>query len=171
MLIVFAGLPGVGKTTVSKEVARRLKAAHLRIDVVEQAILETLPSADVGPGGYMVCGALARANLDLGTTVVIDAVNALLASRVAWRLIAERAAARLLEVELFCSDREEQRRRLESRQLDLPNHRPPSWSSVVCRPYEDWDRPRLRLDTSRLSQNEAVAEILSAIEPGETHPL
>ena len=32
------GLPGVGKTTVARAVARRLQAAHVRIDSIETAI-------------------------------------------------------------------------------------------------------------------------------------
>ena len=32
MLIIFAGLPGVGKTSIARELGRRLGAAHLRID-------------------------------------------------------------------------------------------------------------------------------------------
>ena len=37
MLIVFGGLPGTGKTTVARELARQLGAVHLRIDSIEQA--------------------------------------------------------------------------------------------------------------------------------------
>lgn len=36
MLIIFGGLPGTGKTTISKEVAKRLKAVYLRMDTIEQ---------------------------------------------------------------------------------------------------------------------------------------
>jgi predicted kinase len=35
MLIIFGGLPGTGKTTISKEVAKRLKAVYLRVDTIE----------------------------------------------------------------------------------------------------------------------------------------
>jgi DNA polymerase III delta prime subunit len=38
MLIIFGGLPGVGKTTVARELARQIGALHLRIDSMEQAI-------------------------------------------------------------------------------------------------------------------------------------
>jgi predicted kinase len=38
MLIIFSGLPGSGKSTVAKIVAKRLGAVYLRVDTVEQAI-------------------------------------------------------------------------------------------------------------------------------------
>jgi len=38
MLIILSGLPGAGKTSVARELARRLKAVHLRIDTIEDAL-------------------------------------------------------------------------------------------------------------------------------------
>jgi predicted kinase len=35
VLIVFGGLPGTGKTTMSRELTIRLAAAYLRIDSIE----------------------------------------------------------------------------------------------------------------------------------------
>jgi predicted kinase len=35
MLIVFGGLPGAGKTTVDRALARRLKAVHVRVGTIE----------------------------------------------------------------------------------------------------------------------------------------
>ena len=37
MLVVFGGLPGTGKTTISRVIAARRSATYLRIDVIEQA--------------------------------------------------------------------------------------------------------------------------------------
>ena len=34
MLIIFGGLPGTGKTTIARSLARKLSAAYVRIDSV-----------------------------------------------------------------------------------------------------------------------------------------
>jgi 2-phosphoglycerate kinase len=39
-LIILDGLSGTGKTTIARELARRIGAVHLRIDSIEQAIRE-----------------------------------------------------------------------------------------------------------------------------------
>ena len=52
MLIVFSGLPGTGKTTIARELARQTRAVYLRIDVIEQAIRNAgVLAADVGTSG------------------------------------------------------------------------------------------------------------------------
>jgi predicted kinase len=60
MLIVFGGLPGTGKTTIARELARQLGAVHLRIDSVEQAIRDSrVVSQPLSDAGYRVGYAVA----------------------------------------------------------------------------------------------------------------
>jgi predicted kinase len=38
MLTIFGGLPGTGKTTTARELARRIEATYLPIDSIEQVL-------------------------------------------------------------------------------------------------------------------------------------
>jgi predicted kinase len=145
-LIVFGGLPGTGKTTVSRELTRRLAAAYLRIDAIEQ----TLRAAGhtVGAMGYVVANALAAENLELGRVVVADCVNPVLASRVGWRQTAAQKSACVVEIEVVCSDVILHRQRVETRTSDISGLKLPTWDEVVNREYEPWDREHLVLDTA-----------------------
>jgi predicted kinase len=82
MLIVFAGLPGCGKSTIAAALAKRLEATYLRIDSIEQAIVD----AQIKPGaaGYFVAYRVAADNLRLGRMVIADSMNPLQITRNAW---------------------------------------------------------------------------------------
>ena len=146
LLIVFGGLPGTGKTTIARELTRRLAATYLRIDAIEQSLREA--GLAVGATGYVIANALAAQNLMLGRIVVADCVNPVAASRNGWRETANRCAARLIEIELICSDAAVHRRRVESRLADISGHRQPTWDEIAKHDYEPWDREHLVLDTA-----------------------
>jgi predicted kinase len=155
-LIVFGGLPGSGKTTVSRALAQRLGALWLRIDAIEQAI-RNAGVAQVGPAGYGVANAVAAANLLLGHSVIADCVNPVAESRAAWRRVAAGAGAALVEVELVCSDPAEHRRRVEGRASDIPGHRYPGWEEVTRFAYAPWAGDHLVLDTAGAAVETLVA--------------
>jgi predicted kinase len=165
MLIVLSGLPGTGKTTIAKILARECRATYLRIDTIEQAILSALRvQNDLGVLGYVVAYDLARANLCLGATVVADAVNPLTAIREAWRAVAENATSDIVEVEVVCSDTSEHRRRVDSRKADISGHTLPTWDEVQKREYEPWTSNRLVIDSAQVSAIDAAAQILDSIK-------
>jgi predicted kinase len=100
-LVALSGLPGVGKTTVTRELAIVLDAVHVRIDSIEQALRNA--GMTVYDEGYRVAYALAEDNLRLGRIVIADCVNPWPLTRREWQAVADRAAARALIVELVCS--------------------------------------------------------------------
>ncbi|NKC33563.1 AAA family ATPase [Falsiroseomonas selenitidurans] len=161
-LIAFAGLPGTGKSTLSRALARALGATWIRIDHIEQALREA-GIGDVGPAGYLAGYAVARANLSLGLSVVADSVNPLRITRDAWRNAAQAAGAGLIEVEIVCSDPIEHRRRVETRSIDIPGLVPPDWDAVLGREYESWHRPRLVIDTAGRSLDACLSELRAAL--------
>lgn len=160
MLIVLGGLPGVGKTTIARELARALGAVHVRIDSIEQAIRDSGATAEpLNDAGYRAAYAVALDNLLLGRTVIADSVNPLLITREAWRKIAQRAQVKFLEVEVQCSDVVEHKNRVETRTRDIPGLRAPTWREVVTREYGPWDRDHLVVDTAAGSIEQSVEMI------------
>lgn len=163
-LIVFGGLPGTGKTTLSRQAARAIRAVYVRVDTIEQAILRATPGlANVGGAGYQAASDLARDNLSAGLDVVVDCVNPLLATRQMFRSAAHAAKAQLIEIEIICSDTHEHRRRVETRHADIPGHQLPSWADVETRDYAPWDRLVLQIDTAHRAPAETQLDILAAI--------
>jgi predicted kinase len=163
MLLIFGGLPGVGKTVLARELARQIGATHLRIDSIEQAIEGREPLNDTG---YRVAYAIAEDNLRLGRTVIADCVNPIRLTRDAWLAVAERSGTRAVEIEVTCSIPEEHRRRIETRLADIPGMRMPAWADVVAREYEPWDRPHLVIDSANRTIEENVRVIRSYMYAG-----
>src|ERR1700733_2451682 len=165
MLIIFGGLPGVGKTTLAKALAREWEAVYLRVDTIEQALRfsETL-QGEVGPAGYLVAYRLAEENLHIGRTVVADSVNPLSMTRDAWLLVAANASKDAIEIEVICSDPSEHRRRVETRNADIDGLSRPTWQAVLERTYEDWTRPHLVLDTAKKSIEVVTEELFNRLK-------
>lgn len=162
MLIILSGLPGVGKTTIARELARRLEAVHIRVDSIEQAL--TGLGRPMDDRGYRVGYAIALDNLRIGRRVIADSVNPLPATRASWRAVATRAATASREIEIRCSDPAEHRRRVEGRTAEIAGMRVPTWAEVIARDYRPWDRERIVIDTAGMDVDDTIAAILSAIE-------
>jgi len=157
-LIVLGGLPGTGKTSIARDVARQIAAVFLRIDSIEQPMFAS--GWAVQGEGYRIAHAVAADNLRLGRTVIADRVNPWPLTRDEWRAVGERAGVRVVGVELVCSNPVEHRRRVESRVADIVCHRNPTWQDVLDRDYRPWDREHLVIDTARMSVAESVDAIL-----------
>jgi predicted kinase len=165
MLIVFGGLPGVGKTALARAVAERLTATYLRVDAVEAALWQAGVARDqpTGLAAYVVAHTVAEGSLAVGAPVVIDAVNPVEAARRGWRDLAHRLVQPLRVIEVVCLDATEHRRRVESRTADLEGHTVPTWRDVRDREYEPWDEPRLTVDTAAESPTECLARVLDYV--------
>jgi predicted kinase len=150
VLAVFAGLPGVGKSSLAARVAAVLPATVLPVDTVDF----TLQRYEVGeprPGyaAYGVVAALAEVQLRIGHNVIIDAVNPVKAARQLWVDLAERMNVPLRVVEVVCGDDAEHRRRVEARYAARDHDGVPDWVRVLERQaeYEPYLGPRLVVDT------------------------
>ena len=161
-MIIFSGLPGVGKSTVARRLSTEIEAFYLRIDSIERALarsaLQIHPAADAG---YVIACAVAADNLTNGKAVVVDSVNPVAESRDAFRMVAEQQGAVALEIEVVCSDIAVHRARIEERVTDIPGLILPDWETAMAREYEPWTRDRLVLDTAVLSLDQCVQEVLA----------
>jgi predicted kinase len=138
LLVVFAGLPGSGKSVLARGVADAIGATYLRIDTIESAIVSTLMPYRDNPVGYVVAERVAADQLVASRDVVADAVNGVAAARAGWVALAARTRTALRFVEVRCSDVVEHRRRVEAREPEMPGHGVPTWTQVLRRSYEPW---------------------------------
>ena len=164
MLIALGGLPGTGKTTIARELARQLGAVHLRIDSIEQALRDYgVTGRSMDDAGYRAAYAIAADNLCIGRTVIADSVNPLSVTRDAWVAVAQRTGARVVEVEVICSDPDEHRRRAEMRISDIPGLQLPTWQEIVSREYRPWDREHIVVDTALRNVEQNVKMLREAL--------
>ena len=138
MLIVLSGLPATGKSALANEIARSLRAPVLSVDPIESALLESgiKQSFTTGLAAYRVASTLATANLALGQTVIVDAVNSVADAKGWWPVVAEQAGVSLAVIECVCSDSGLHRARLERRERGLGSFPEPSWADVERRRLE-----------------------------------
>lgn len=158
MLIAMAGLPGAGKSTVAEIIGHRRGFPVLSVDPIESAILSAGIDSDqpTGLAAYLVAEAMAEAALANGLTIIIDAVNAVDPAREQWVELAEKYREPLKFIEVFCSDSEVHRERLESRDKNLAHLPDPTWHQVEqsLDEYAEWSGPsaavpRVTIDSIR----------------------
>jgi predicted kinase len=162
MLIVFGGLPGVGKTSLARALCKATSAFHVRIDSIEDAIRASgVTVVSLDDAGYRVAYAVAADNLRLGRVVVADSVNPLPVTRTAWTDVARRCGVLAVEAEIRCSDVAEHRRRVDARRVRLGG---PTWSAVCERDYRPWPSATCVVDTATLTVEQALAQLRSALD-------
>jgi predicted kinase len=149
LLVLFAGIPGAGKSTLAGLLVREKDALWLRVDTLEATMLRAglTKSFETGLAAYLAVRDCAAENLALGRAVVIDAVNGVAEAREMWEGQAAELLTDLKIIEVLCSGPEEPRRRVESRAPATPPLQNPTWAEVVGRENQVWKRPIFTVDS------------------------
>jgi len=164
-LISLSGLPGVGKTTISRHLCRLVPAFHLRVDTIETSLKTgPLKVQRLEAVGYLIAAGVAQDNLPLGLDVVADTVNPIDLSRQLWRDAAAAAGSDLFDVEVICSDRAEHRKRIEERETDIPGHVTSTWAQVEAREFHPWPTDVFRVDTAFASAADCAGMIAAELQ-------
>lgn len=163
MLFIFSGLPGTGKSSIAKEIAKYYKSIYLRIDTIEHGIKE-LCNISVQGEGYRLSYRIAADNLLIGNTVVADCCNPWLLTRTEWEEVAIRNNCDYVNIEIICSDKEEHKKRVEERKNDISGFVIPEWDDVLKRDYQEWEKPVIQIDTARKRKEDSIIELIQKIE-------
>ena len=151
MLVLMKGPPGSGKSTIARELGRRL-----HWPVIDKDVFRDLLPDELGGLSYEAMLDLAERQLAMGVSVIADSPLGYGTSYRKALAIVARTGASIAVVECECSDPAEWRRRIESRSgLGLASHHATDWTKVEAfygRSDGDpvaIDVPSIEIDTAR----------------------
>jgi predicted kinase len=159
-LILIMGVAGSGKTTLAKEILRRLWAVYLDNNHLADGFFPETRSGKAyeqfRPHVYRALYAIAEANLKVGNTVLLDVPHVKEMQDARWRRfissLAARAKAKLIVIRCFCSEKTLQAR-LRSRGEKRDRWKLAHWKEFLAQqPIQlSLPLPHLDIDTEKNS--------------------
>lgn len=160
---IFSGLPGVGKTTLAKQLAQTISdAVYLRIDTVE-CYLKKAYSQELTKQGYELTFHLAKENLELSNNVIIDCCNPVSESRELWNKLADTSSTKVINIEIICNDKQIHKNRVNIR-FNKNKKKYPSWQDTLDKDYQTWNnRELVKIDTANVDINDSFKQLMNLL--------
>jgi aminoglycoside phosphotransferase family enzyme/predicted kinase len=161
MLILVAGLPGTGKSRISRELSSRLGAAHVSSDLIRQKLLkERTYSEEEKARVYSEMAAQVSFSLSEGKNVIADATFYKESLRKSMKEAAEKAGTDFFIVECTLPE-EKVKERLSGRRGGGSEAKYEEYL-IVTKAFEPFTEERITIDTS-LPVEESLRTILSSV--------
>ncbi len=148
-LVLFSGVPGVGKSTLSYRLATETGWALIPRDQIDRSLEQE--QVFNGRASYEVMFGLARLNLQRNVSVILDAVFTVAPLRETAMAIAHETHARFFAIVSTCSDLATWERRVANRPAVVDGWTPANWEEVqrVQTRFQPWQSPHLLVDAIR----------------------
>jgi len=156
VLFIFSGLAGSGKSTLAQNISKIFCAVYLRIDTIENVLIEQCKFNLQGGEGYSLAQKIIDDNLKIGNNVVSDQCNPWKTTRLEFNNVAIKNNCKYMNIEIICSDNEEHKKRIENR-----GH--PQWEEINKWGYEQWNDERIIIDTANKTIEDSTKELFEKI--------
>ncbi|PWK88313.1 putative kinase [Lentzea atacamensis] len=166
-VVLIAGIPGAGKSTLAESLARTLRRPIVSMDWLLGTMtpFEELDGFAVSLVDLNVAASIAR-HVQLGIDVVVDVAGHTRANRERLRELTERLGGVFVGVECVCSDENLHRERIEGRDRGIPGWHPTvPWTHVerMRGLWEPWEEDHLVLDSAVETPESSLKRVLGAM--------
>ena len=151
-LILFSGLPGTGKTSLSQALAAHFHYPLFTKDRLQSRLRAQGLAERSSVDGYLLILDLAEQQLALGVSAILDGVFPFEGFRFRAQQVASQHQATFFPIYCHCSDTVLWKLRLEKREQNVPDWTPVGWDEVQ------------RIQPEFLSWEEKTTLFLDAVE-------
>ncbi|SFR06728.1 Adenylylsulfate kinase [Lentzea waywayandensis] len=168
VVVLVAGIPGAGKSTLAESLARRLRTPIFSMDWVLGSLVLARAVTDENVDEVVdlqLRAAVAR-HVQLGIDVIVDATGHTREERGQWRELTERLGGVFVGVECVCSDEVLHRERVEGRDRGIPGwHATVPWKHVqrMRGLWESWEDDHLVLDSAVETPDSSLERVLEMV--------
>lgn len=152
-VIVFAGLPGTGKSTLAEVIGTHFKIPVFALDWLFGSLrpFSILTQENATEIGMALLTTLVQRQCKLNQSAIIDSPNHTKTLRDHWKTLATAHTAALYQIETICSDAQLHRQHIEKRQQNIPGWHEVTWQHVerMQALYELWNDKHLVIDSAR----------------------